>query len=36
MHSLLDIELATRLDRERSAMRLGPSLRSLIHRIHQG
>jgi hypothetical protein len=36
MHSLLDIELATRLDRERNTMRVGSSLRSLIHRLHQG
>jgi hypothetical protein len=36
MHSLLDIELATRLDRDRHTLRIGPSLRSLIHRLQQG
>jgi hypothetical protein len=33
MHSLLDIELATRLDRDRQTLRVGPSLRSLMHRL---
>ena len=36
MHSLLDIELAIQLDRDRRCVRLGPSLSQLIHRGHQG
>lgn len=36
MHSLLDIELAVLMDRDRRTLHLGPSLRSLIHRLHQG
>ena len=36
MHSLLDIELAAAIDRDRRQMRLGPSLRELVHRGHSG
>ena len=36
MHSLLDLELAAQLDHDRRILRVGPSLRALIHRTHQG
>jgi hypothetical protein len=34
MHSLLDLELAMQLDRDRRSVRIGPSLRALAHRLH--